>query len=205
MSDPLRPVRVLLAARNHARALYKTWIFKRACLLGEDVAVGPDASCSNGTGDVGRLCVSAHATIHGVLICGPDGRIAVGRHSYIGGRTLVESMIGVCIGDDVAISHDCYLIDSNSHPTSPAIRRSTLREFAKTRRNVERPAETGCAPIEIESNVWIGFNSIILKGVTVGRGSIVACGSVVTSNVPPFSIAAGNPARVVKTLTNDLD
>lgn len=205
MPDPLRLVPLLLTARNGALALYKSRMFKRACLLGEDVAIGPDASCSNGSGDVRRVWVADHATIYGVLTCGPEGRIVVGRHSYIGGRTLVESMASVCIGDDVAISHDCYIMDSNSHPTSPAVRRSTLREFAETRRNVERLAETDRAPIEIQSNVWIGFNSIILKGVTVGRGSIVACGSVVTANVPPFSVAAGNPARVVKTLPNDLD
>lgn len=205
MAVVLQPLRLLLALRTRVLVRYKTRRFEQACLLGDDVAVGPDASCSNRTGDPGRIRLGDHATVYGVLICGPEGRIAVGRHSYIGGRTLIESMASVSIGDDVAISHDCYLLDSNSHPTSPATRRSTLREFAKTRLNVERLDETACAPIEIQSNAWIGFNSIILKGVTVGRGSIVACGSIVTSDVPPFSVAAGNPARVVKALTNDLD
>jgi acetyltransferase-like isoleucine patch superfamily enzyme len=174
-------------------------------LLGEAVVIGPQAGCANDSGDPLRIQLANHSTVYGILVCGRAGRIAIGRHSYVGGRTLIESNVSVVIGDEVAISHDCYLMDSNSHPTSPAIRRSTLREFAATRRNVERPDETASGPIEIESNAWIGFNSIILKGVRIGRGSIVACGSVVTSDVPPFSIAAGNPARVVKTLTNDLD
>jgi acetyltransferase-like isoleucine patch superfamily enzyme len=143
--------------------------------------------------------------VYGALVCGREGRIVVGRHSYIGGRTVIDSAVSVSIGDEVAISHDCYLLDSNSHPTSPAIRRDTLREFAATRRNVERPNETASAPIEIQGNVWIGFNTIILKGVCVGRGAIVACGSVVASDIPTFTVAAGNPARVVKTLANDLD
>lgn len=205
MADALYPLRLLLAARSRLRARYKRWLFEQTSLLGSDVAIGPDASCANATRDPRRILVADHATIYGVLVCGPEGRIVVGRHSYIGGRTLVESMLSVSIGDEVAISHDCYLMDSNSHPTSPASRSRTLREFALTRRNVERAAETARARIEIQGNVWIGFNSIILKGVTVGRGSIVACGSVVTSDIPPFSVAAGNPARVVKTLTNDLD
>jgi acetyltransferase-like isoleucine patch superfamily enzyme len=198
-------LRLLLSARIQAKVLYKHRHFRRVCTRGANVAVGPDASCSNRTGDARRITLADNATIYGILVCGPEGCITIGRHSYIGGRTLIEAMTSIRIGDDVAISHDCYLLDSNSHPTSPAIRQATLREFANTRRNVERPAETDSAPIEIESNVWIGFNSIILKGVTVGRGSIVACGSVVTSNVPRFSIVAGNPARVVKALRNDLE
>lgn len=65
--------------------------------------------------------------------------------------------------------------------------------------------ESACAPIVIEDNVWIGARSVILKGVTIGEGSIVACDSVVTKDVPPFTIVAGNPARVVKHIENDKD
>jgi maltose O-acetyltransferase len=53
-------------------------------------------------------------------------------------------------------------------------------------------------PILIEDDVWIGFNSAVLKGVTIGKGSIVAACSVVTKDVPEFVIVAGNPAKVVK-------
>jgi acetyltransferase-like isoleucine patch superfamily enzyme len=205
MTDPLYPIRLLLAMRSRARARYKTYLFARSCSMGKDVAIGAEAGCCNRSGDPCRIQIADHATVYGALVCGPEGHISVGRHSYVGGRTVVESAVSVIIGDEVAISHDCYLLDSKSHPTSPAIRSATIREFALTRRNIERLGETTAAPIEIQCNVWIGFNSIILKGVSIGRGSIVACGSVVTSDVPPFSVAAGNPARVVKSLTNDLD
>ena len=53
-------------------------------------------------------------------------------------------------------------------------------------------------PIIIESNCWIGYGVIILAGVTIGNGSIVGAGAVVTKNIPPFSICAGVPARVIK-------
>ena len=56
------------------------------------------------------------------------------------------------------------------------------------------------AEVVIEDNVWIGERSTILKGVTIGRGSIVGCASVVTKSVPPYSVVAGNPAKVVKRL-----
>ena len=52
--------------------------------------------------------------------------------------------------------------------------------------------------VKIENDCWIAANSIILAGVTVGRGSIVAAGSVVTKDVPPFSIVGGNPAKIIK-------
>lgn len=58
-------------------------------------------------------------------------------------------------------------------------------------------------PIIVEGDNWIGANSIVLKGVTIGEGSIIAAGSVVTKDVPPYSIVGGVPARVIKMRFND--
>ena len=59
-------------------------------------------------------------------------------------------------------------------------------------------------PIIIHSNVWIGMNCIILKGVTIGQGAIVAAGSVITKDVPPWTIVGGNPARAIKEISPEL-
>jgi maltose O-acetyltransferase len=59
----------------------------------------------------------------------------------------------------------------------------------------------GFSPVIIEDDVWIGARVIILKGVRVGRGAIIGAGAVVTKNVPPFSVVAGNPARVIRKRT----
>jgi maltose O-acetyltransferase len=64
------------------------------------------------------------------------------------------------------------------------------------RRN-EMPAS---APIVLEENVWIGIRAIVLRGVTIGQGSVIGAGSVVVNDVPPRSLAAGVPARVIRTL-----
>lgn len=54
------------------------------------------------------------------------------------------------------------------------------------------------APVKISDKVWIGFNSIILKGVTIGEGAVVGAGSVVTKDVPAWTVVAGNPARIIR-------
>ncbi|MGN6285701.1 MAG: acyltransferase [Afipia sp.] len=59
------------------------------------------------------------------------------------------------------------------------------------------------APVRICRGAWIGARSIILKGVTIGEGAIIGAGSVVAADVPPFTIAGGNPARVIRALSAD--
>jgi len=61
------------------------------------------------------------------------------------------------------------------------------------------------SPIRVERNVWIGFDACILPGVTIGEGSVVGAKSVVTESVPPFTVVAGNPARVIRTLDDPQD
>lgn len=85
----------------------------------------------------------------------------------------------ITIGNDVAISHDVTIMDSDGH--------QILQEGHKE-----------SAPIEIGNNVWVGSRAMILKGVKIGDGAIVAAGAVVTKDVPAYSMVAGVPAKVVK-------
>jgi acetyltransferase-like isoleucine patch superfamily enzyme len=93
----------------------------------------------------------------------------------------------VTIGDNVAVGANTTIVDTDFHPLDARLRRLTL-VGAKT------------APVLIENDVFIGMNCLILKGVTVGRGSVIGAGSVVTKSIPPGVIAAGNPARVLREL-----
>jgi acetyltransferase-like isoleucine patch superfamily enzyme len=91
----------------------------------------------------------------------------------------------VKIGHRVALGANSTIADTDFHPLDPVLRRQS--------------AEKGkSAPVLIEDDVFIGMNSVILKGVTIGRGSVIGAGSIVTKNVPPFAIVAGNPAQVIK-------
>ena len=59
-------------------------------------------------------------------------------------------------------------------------------------------------PIKIENNVWIGANSVVLPGVQIGNHSVIGAGSIITKDIPPYSVAVGNPARIVKRYDMDL-
>jgi acetyltransferase-like isoleucine patch superfamily enzyme len=111
----------------------------------------------------------------------------------VGGGSHLWSMNHIKIGNRVLLSFNVTILDNNSHPLDPDERH---KHFIDPKANVS----VDNAPVTIEDDSWIGCNAIILKGVTIGRGSIIAAGSVVTSSVPPFSIVAGNPATVIKQL-----
>ena len=90
-------------------------------------------------------------------------------------------------------SNRVMIQDHNGHPVSPKKRRNQLINLQKTSTDVY---DTQIKKVIIEDDVFIGTDAMILKGVTIGKGSIVAARSVVTKNVPSYSIAAGNPAKI---------
>jgi galactoside O-acetyltransferase len=99
------------------------------------------------------------------------------------------------IGDDVLISYGGILADSDNHSTNLSLRRGDL---ARWRSGNYDWTHAPIKPIRIENGAWLGARVIILKGVTIGEGAIVGAGSVVRSNVPPFTIVAGNPAEIIR-------
>ena len=117
----------------------------------------------------------------------------------------LESVIGsvrsIRIGDCVIFSNHVHIYDNNNHPTDPEIRRKMC--MAGFDGDAWKWKYADSAPIVIEDNVWIGEYAAVLKGVTIGEGAIVASHAVVTEDVPPYTIVAGNPARVVKEIGHE--
>lgn len=129
---------------------------------------------------------------------GPVARVQVGDFTLMNGsRIICDSEIS--IGDYCLISWNTVLMDTYRAPLSPAMRRSLLQQMAGHPARRVEPAEQAC-PIAIGNCVWIGFDSVVLPGVTIGDGAIVGARSVVTSDVPPYAVVAGNPARVIRQL-----
>ena len=87
-------------------------------------------------------------------------------------------------------------MDNDSHPTSAKLRQDHFNNVYNTN-SLENLLDTNKSPIIISDDVWIGFNSTILKGVKIGKGAIVASCAVVTKDVEEYTVVAGNPARQV--------
>jgi acetyltransferase-like isoleucine patch superfamily enzyme len=117
----------------------------------------------------------------------PEARIIIGDHVGISGAT-VSAADEIKIGSHVLIGTGVIITDSDAHPIHPLDRRGS--------------GEAEAQKVSIEDDTFIGARALILKGVTIGRGSVVGAGSVVTRNVMPFSIVAGNPAKVVGDTSN---
>jgi len=195
------PLYTLLAAERRSRLaiwdkltsfLYYEPLFKTYC-----------KSCGSGLNLIGGVpqvsdLLSVHVgngvTMHGVatfvgskVYSTPE--LFVGDNTHLGYQMGIAVGRKITIGSHVLIANRVSLAGYDLHPLDP-VRRT----------NNEPPDESGCGDIEIKDYAWIGMNCLIMKGVTVGKASIVAAGSVVTKDVPDFCIVAGNPAKVVKML-----
>lgn len=160
----------------------------------------PESSVQNLCGKPDQIQVGAHTHIRGeLLLYWEGGEIRVGEWSYVGHGSRIWSRHAVHIGDYVLISHNVEIHDTDAHPIDWRARQQDI-ECVLGGRASERPAGIEGAPVTIEDRAWIGARAIILKGVCVGRGAIVGAGAVVTRDVPPFTLVAGNPARVIRSL-----
>jgi acetyltransferase-like isoleucine patch superfamily enzyme len=129
---------------------------------------------------------------------GPRGRVSVGDYTLVhGARIICDAEVE--IGDYTLISWNVVLMDTYRVPLDPAARRAELRcvPFRFPRRLA---ADVPARPVRIGRNDWIGFDSCVLPGVCIGEGAVVGAHSVVTEDIPPYTVVAGNPARVIRRL-----
>lgn len=119
-----------------------------------------------------------------------NARLIIGRQFGMTGGTICAEE-SITIGDRVIVGANSVIIDTDFHPLDPDQRQRD-------------PLAGATRPIVIEDDVFIGMHSLILKGVTLGKGCVVGAGSVVTADVEPGCIVAGNPARIVGRVTAPL-
>lgn len=124
-------------------------------------------------------------------------KIRVGKHTYGNLYVLEYHVEGerLEIGNYVSIADKVQFILGGNHQTETFTTYPLMAKFAN--KNLAMDAQSR-GPIIVEDEVWIGTSAIILSGVRIGRGSIVAAGSVVTKDVSPFTVVAGNPAKEIK-------
>jgi acetyltransferase-like isoleucine patch superfamily enzyme len=175
----------LMLWRTFTRVFYYTPLFKRCCrecgkrlyltggipvvLGGLKLKIGDD------------VILDGVSTLIGAKVF-DEPTLTVGNNTHLGYMLTINVGRDVTIGANVLIGDRVTIMSYDGHPTNPVERR------------LPAPPESS-KPVLIGDNVWIGANCTILKGVKIGEGAVVASGSVVTANIPPRSIAIGNPAR----------
>jgi len=129
---------------------------------------------------------------------GPGGRVHIGRCTLINGAR-IQCEASVEIGDFCLISWNVLIMDCERLATDPVARRAALSLVSsRPGRLLER--QVPGRPVRIRQNVWLGFDCCVLPGVEIGEGSVVGARSVVTRDVPPYTVVVGNPARPVRIL-----
>jgi acetyltransferase-like isoleucine patch superfamily enzyme len=144
----------------------------------------------------GRAQISGDGEVllgEGVSFCGTvvpvelvtyaSGRIEIGNHTFINYGSSIASRVSVKIGSYCHLGHYTFVMDNDQH--------DVIRHW-------ELPKSE---PVIIEDYVWIGSKTVILPGVRIGSHAVIGAGSIVTKDVPPRCVAAGNPARVLRHLT----
>lgn len=146
---------------------------------------GVNSCVRNGRSNIMRMDSGAVVSVNGkfMFMYGTDiivfegGRLILGDNSFINSDCKIRCHKEIKIGNDCAISHDFTIMDSDGHYLN---------------------GEKHTCETVIEDKVWIGTRVTILSGARIGTGSVIAAGSVVTGEIPPYSLAAGVPAKVVR-------
>jgi acetyltransferase-like isoleucine patch superfamily enzyme len=148
-----------------------------------------------------RVSIGEDSIFCGSLMFHRPGAFRMGRRSYVGPRTEIRVTTAIELGEDVLISWGCTLLDTDMHSPLFSVRcRDVLIEGGRAGLTLADKdwSAVRCRPIVIYDKAWIAMGVIILPGVTIGEGCIVGAGSVVTRDLPAWTLAAGNPARAIR-------
>jgi acetyltransferase-like isoleucine patch superfamily enzyme len=197
----LRPrgfVDALRAARNlsAARRLRRVWKqFDGAARIGDKVRLSLTARIVNKASPKDAE-IGDGTALRGIVRLEPKGRLVIGAFCYVGDGAILSAANLIRIGEATLIAHGVQVFDNDTHPVDPLEREAHFKKMLGHRPG--RALHIGDAPVIIGSRCWLGMNSIIMKGTSVGDNSIVAPGSVVIKDIPANVLAAGNPAVVIK-------
>lgn len=167
------------------------------CLRDETAVLYDTARIINNLKKNEAIKIGAFTHIRGELLTfAHGGRIEIGEYCYVGLNTCIWSGKLIKIGNRVLIGHHCNIFDNDTHPLNPRERHAQFKQIITTGQpqNINLKDEE----IWIENDVLIAANATILKGVRIGLAAVVGAGSVVTKDVAPYTIVAGNPAKLIR-------
>lgn len=168
------------SVRKLSEYLAAKWYLRRATSCGAVLLVGKALVRNDGVLTFGDHVRLDGTTVRLEFVAYRGGRVAVGDGTFINYGTNISAMRAVTIGRNCSIGQYSIIMDCDHHDIS------------------DRADHGPVEPITIEDDVWLGARTIVLRGSHVGRGSVIGANSVVKGYIPPFSLAAGSPARVIR-------
>lgn len=176
--------------RSNAKNYHSSAIYDKVTFYSE-------SKVENFQNDSSKIIIGDNTHIKGELqLFASGGKIIIGDNCYVGDYSKIWSANSIIIGNNVSIAHNVNIIDTDSHELNSIGRAENYKQLLKERQ-LKQSGNIIAKPIVIKDNASINFNSIILRGITIGKGAIVAAGSVVTKDVPDYTVVAGNPAEVI--------
>jgi acetyltransferase-like isoleucine patch superfamily enzyme len=176
--------------------------FERAATIGEGLRLSLNARVINKNAEK-RVRIGDNCAIRGVIRCNPGAEVVIGDLVYVGDGAVMDAVTRIEIGSHTLIAHGVQILDNDNHPTGAAERAAHFEAILGITRR--KDFDIGTAPVSIGRRCWLGFNTAVMKGVTMGEDSIAAAGSMVLKDVPPLTVVGGNPAKVIKSLEPEAD
>lgn len=206
--------KALLTARRvvQGASAYRTGLVGRRTrlvwrgTLSDRFAIGSDSSIAGAQltvrGPVGcSVSIGSHSDVHArIVLERSHASLIIGSRTHIGGGTLLDVACGITIGDDVLVSFDVLIMDHGSHSPYFSQRKDDVVAWQNGKKDWKN---VKVDEVIVGSKCWLGARSTILAGVHIGEGSVVGAGSVVTKDVPPWVVVAGNPARIIRSVGED--
>jgi acetyltransferase-like isoleucine patch superfamily enzyme len=166
---------------------------KNKAIISDDSNVS-EAIFHNNQNNQKKIRIGSNCFIKGeLLIFKHGGEILIGDHCFIGEGSRIWSAKKIVVGNRVLISHNVNILDNISHPLNAQLRHEDYLHILS--KGLQESVDLREAEVIIEDDAWIGFNSIILKGVRIGKGAIVGAGTIVTKDVPDFAVVVGNTSQ----------
>lgn len=136
------------------------------------------------------------------FVVGPSGCVLVGDYTCLNGAYLVcENHIA--IGSHCLLAWGVVITDAWVEGSTSVISRRRALKTAAAASTRWLPPVSAPRPVTLEDNVWVGFDAVVLPGVTLGRGCVVGCKTIISEDVPPYAVVVGDPARIIRYLEPD--
>lgn len=181
----------------HVQTLLRKLRGKPTLVIGKGSSLGMRAQILNAGTNSECITVGENSRVEGELfVFAHGGRISIGDWCFVGPGSRIWSSCELTIGNRVLISHNCNVMDSLTHPLDANERHAQFKAIFTSGHPTK--ITLGEQAVHIGDDVWLGAGATVLRGVQVGRGAVIGAGSVVTHDVPPYTVVAGNPARVIR-------